>query len=214
MISQRAVPFISIWYGSAMKKRVFIIHGWGGRPNEHWLPWLKDELEERGFDVYVPLMTEEDHAVIEEWDERLEDAIGASDENTYFVGHSVGCQTIMRYLGTRDEKAGGCVFVAGWFRLEGELYEEGDEAIAAHEPWHEVPIDFGRIRRATENITVLISDDEPYGAIEENAAMFQEKLNADVTIMPGMGHFTSEDGIVELPEALEAVLAYAKESDD
>ena len=26
-------------------KRVFIIHGWDGYPEEGWFPWLKEELE-------------------------------------------------------------------------------------------------------------------------------------------------------------------------
>ena len=30
-----------------MKKRVFIIHGWGGKPDEHWLPWLEEELAKK-----------------------------------------------------------------------------------------------------------------------------------------------------------------------
>jgi len=31
-------------------KRVFIVHGWGGHPEEGWFPWLKKELERRGFE--------------------------------------------------------------------------------------------------------------------------------------------------------------------
>ena len=202
------VPFVPICYGVRMQKRVFIIHGWGGAPNEHWLPWLQHELEERGFEVYVPAMSTDD-PVIEEWDERLEAAVGASDENTYFVGHSVGCQAIMRYLAARDEKAGGCVFVAGWFRLEGELYDEGEDILAVTMPWHETPIDFKKIRAATNKITVLLSSNDPYEAVEENAEAFQKNLDADVRILDDMGHFTAEDGVVELPEALQAVLDQA-----
>ena len=26
-------------------RRVFIIHGWGGYPEEGWFPWLKKELK-------------------------------------------------------------------------------------------------------------------------------------------------------------------------
>lgn len=37
-------------------KRVFIIHGWDGYPKEWWYPWLKQELEARSFEVYVPAM--------------------------------------------------------------------------------------------------------------------------------------------------------------
>ncbi|PIP29922.1 hypothetical protein COU12_02115 [Candidatus Jorgensenbacteria bacterium CG10_big_fil_rev_8_21_14_0_10_54_38] len=35
-------------------KRVFIVHGWDGYPEEGWFPWLKRELEARGFEVHVP----------------------------------------------------------------------------------------------------------------------------------------------------------------
>ena len=34
-----------------------------------------------------------------------------NDENTYFVGHSIGCQAIMRYLESVDvKKIGGVLF--------------------------------------------------------------------------------------------------------
>ena len=39
-----------------MQKRVVIIHGWGGYPDEGWRPWLKHELETKGFLVLVPAM--------------------------------------------------------------------------------------------------------------------------------------------------------------
>ena len=37
-------------------KRAFIIHGWDGYPEEGWFPWLKAELEQRGFTVEIPSM--------------------------------------------------------------------------------------------------------------------------------------------------------------
>lgn len=39
-------------------KKVYIIHGWEGYPEENWLPWLKLELESGGFEVNVPQMPE------------------------------------------------------------------------------------------------------------------------------------------------------------
>ena len=44
-----------------MSKRVFVIHGWGGYPEEGWKPWLKKELEKRGFTVFVPAMPDTEH---------------------------------------------------------------------------------------------------------------------------------------------------------
>jgi predicted alpha/beta hydrolase family esterase len=106
-------------YIKHMKKRVFIIHGWGGNPDEHWLPWLKSELEQKGYEVVVPQMPNTNKPVIEEWVNHLSEIVGEVDAQTYFVGHSVGCQTILRYLETQaGKKAGGCVLVAAWFKLE------------------------------------------------------------------------------------------------
>ena len=36
-----------------MVKRVFVVHGWDGHPAEGWFPWLKKELEKRGYLVNV-----------------------------------------------------------------------------------------------------------------------------------------------------------------
>ena len=39
-----------------MAKRVVIIHGFQGEPMHGFRPWLKRELEARGFEVAVPAM--------------------------------------------------------------------------------------------------------------------------------------------------------------
>lgn len=41
-----------------MRRRVFIIHQWEGYPEYAWYPWLKKEMENRGFEVFIPSMPE------------------------------------------------------------------------------------------------------------------------------------------------------------
>jgi len=36
-----------------MKKKAYIIHGWGEGPNEAWLVWLGGELEKFGWEVDI-----------------------------------------------------------------------------------------------------------------------------------------------------------------
>src|SRR3989338_3050206 len=79
-------------------KRIFIIHGWDFNPKMNWYPWLKKKLEKEGFKVIVPEMPNTSKPKINEWVSHLKKVIGKLDENTYFVGHSMGNQTIMRYL--------------------------------------------------------------------------------------------------------------------
>ena len=109
-----------------MPKRVYIIHGWGGNPGEGWLVWLKNNLEGSGFKVFTPNMPDTDNPRISTWTSHLDKIVGTADKNTYFIGHSIGCQTIMRYLEQlpSDQKAGGAIFVAGWVNLTNHtLYE-------------------------------------------------------------------------------------------
>lgn len=81
---------------TSAQKRVFIIHGWDGSPQNCWFPWLKNELEKKGFSVGVPPMPHPEIPTISDWVNCIAVAVGQPDENTFFVGHSIGCQAILR----------------------------------------------------------------------------------------------------------------------
>jgi hypothetical protein len=181
-------------------KRVFIVHCWQGHPDNFWYPWLKKELERTGFEVFVPEMPDTDNPKIGPWVETLSNLVGAVDEDTYFVGHSIGCQTIMRYLETlpTDAQIGDAVFVAGWFNLPNlETQEEKDVA----EPWLTTEIDTAKLTAMLKDkLSVILSDDDPHVPLSDGE-LFRDRLGAKVIIEHDMGHF-DEETILELPEVL------------
>lgn len=141
-------------------KRVFIIHGWDGNPDEAWLAWLRRELKKKNIKVIAPQMPNAEEPKISEWVPYLSKLAGAPDEETYFVGHSIGCQTIMRYLETiYPQKVGGAIFVAGWLHLE-NLEGPAEEAIA--KPWMETPIDLAKVKNSAPNIIAIFSGNDPF----------------------------------------------------
>src|SRR3989338_4313764 len=81
-----------------MQKRAFLIHGWEGRPDGNWFPWLALELKALGWEVNAPQMPNAATPKVSEWLKFLKDYVGKPDKDTYFVGHSLGCITIARYL--------------------------------------------------------------------------------------------------------------------
>ncbi|MEK7192346.1 MAG: alpha/beta hydrolase [Patescibacteria group bacterium] len=188
-------------------KRVFIIHGWGGNPNEGWFPWLKNELGKRGFSVAVPAMPNSDEPKIETWIPFLSKTVGKPDQQTYFVGHSIGCQTIIRYLQTlpSETKIGGAVFVAGWYNLR-SLETEKEKRIAG--PWVNEPRDDKKIREIVNKAIAIFSDNDPF-VISENQLSWKERVGAKIIVERGKGHFGGSDGVTELPSALDAVLELA-----
>lgn len=183
-------------------KRAIIVHGWDYNPKMNWYPWLKKELEKIGFKVIVPAMPNSSEPQIEKWVSYLKKVVGKLDEETYFVGHSIGCQTILRYLEQENynSKIPEVIFVAGWFKLD-NLEDKEVKEIA--DPWINTPIDFNKIKQKIEKLTVFLSGNDPYGYVKENQRNFKEKLGADVIIEDNKGHFTEEDGIIEIPEVLK-----------
>jgi len=187
-------------------KRVIIVHGWGGSPNQDWLQWLKSELESREFKVEVPEMPDTMKPKIEVWVSKLSEVVGTPDKDTYLVGHSIGCQTVLRYIQTLPEgaKVGGAVCVAGWFNLTDETWdEEYNHEIG--DPWIETPMDYEKIKSHTDKIVDIVSDNDPYVPLSDTD-IFKEKLGAKVIIIKEQGHISGEDGVTELPIALEELL--------
>lgn len=181
-------------------QRVFIIHGWGGSPEGGWLDWLKVELKKRNFAVIAPQMPNAETPKIEEWVPFLSGLVGDPQAGDFFVGHSIGCQTIIRYLESiAPKKVGGAVFVAGWFMLKGL---EGPDEEKLSGPWVTLPIDFAKVKTTTKKFLAIFSDNDPYVPLTD-AEIFKAKLGAEIIIKKGKGHFTEEAGVTQIPEVLE-----------
>lgn len=193
-----------------MNKRVFIVHGWDGNPKANWFPWLKKELEIKGFEVDVPQLPDPGNPRIYNWVPKLAKTVGKADEQTYFVGHSMGCQTIARYLESLPEnkKIGGAVFVAGFFkRLTGLEDEPGIPETVKH--WLDAPIDFKKTKSHLVKSTAIFSDNDPYVPLD-NQDDFRDKLGSKIIIEHQKGHFNEAAGITKLPIALESLLKLSR----
>lgn len=194
-----------------MQKRVYIIHGWDGYPEEGIFPWLKKELENRDFVVYNPAMPDSPNPKINTWIPFLKEKVGTPDESTFLFGHSMGAQAILRYLESLEEgvKVGGAVFLAGFTHLTDEAYET-DEDVDIAKPWLETPLNWDKIKSHSNKFIGIFSDDDPSVPISD-AEIFESKLGAKIIIEHEKEHFSGSSGIKELPSALESVLELAGE---
>lgn len=187
-----------------MKKKVYMIHGWEGSSEDHWFPWLKEELEKRKENIEIEVfdMPNSKTPKIEEWVGYLERRIKNVDEHTYFIGHSIGCQTIMRFLEKlhKDKKIGGCFFVAPWMNL---INLDPEEMTIAH-PWLTHPFSFSRILGHCNNFLSIFSKDDPIVPISD-AEVFEKELGSKIVIVHDRKHFTEEKEPAILNEALRFI---------
>lgn len=190
-----------------MSKRVFIVHGWDGFPEEGWFPWLKSALEARGFFVAVPQLPRTDEPRINAWVPALAVAVGVADEQTYFVGHSMGCQTIVRYLADLqgEVKVGGAVFVAGFLKSLSNLEDEEMVKSVADE-WLKTPLNLAKAKSHLAKSVAIFSDDDPFVPLE-NQEEFRDALQSKIIVEHAKGHLNGKaDGVMELESALSALL--------
>ena len=191
--------------------KVIIVHGWDGYPEEGWFPWLKKELESRGHEVIVPQMPDAGEPRIIKWVPAIANAVGQLDKDTFFVGHSIGVQAIARYLESLsgDDKAGGAVFVAGFFK---RLTNMGDDPIDLDvvKEWLESQIDLNKVKERMNQSAAIFSETDPFVPLD-NQDEFKDKLGSEITILSGPGHFSGpEDKCTELPEVLDVLLKIMK----
>lgn len=180
--------------------RTFLIHGYGGTPTQGWHPWLKAELEARGHQVSAPQMPDTQHPRVDAWTRALADTVGEPRADDMFVGHSLGCIAIIRYLLTLKpgRTVGRCVFVAGFYEELGPEYEELRSFL-------DDPIDWDAVKGACPSFAVIHSTDDDAVPVwcAENLAM---KLCVPIEMHHGYGHFSGSDGVTEAPMVLEKLV--------
>jgi predicted alpha/beta hydrolase family esterase len=182
-------------------KRAIIVHGFKGKPDTNWKPWLKAELEANGFIVDVPGMPNTDAPQLEEWVATLRQIIGEfTSDDIYLIGHSLGCITILNYLQTLQETevVTACIFVAGFTRPFKE-YRGGHDSFFANE------VNYPEVKKHSKNFIAIQSEDDTNVGIEE-LRLFKDKLGAQLIKLNGFGHFGSADGVFEVPEIEDVVL--------
>jgi len=180
------------------KKRVYIIHGWEGTPESNWFPWLKKQLESRGFEAIVPIMPNTDYPVFSEWLSHLKKVIGKADQNTYLVGHSLGVIAILKFLESipPEQKIGGAVLVAGFSESLG---------IPETESFFVESLDYKKVKNTAKKFIAINSDNDPYVPIKKGEIL-RDKLGAELIVVPKGSHLNEGAGFTKLPIVLESLL--------
>ena len=176
-------------------KRVFIIHGYTGYPDTNWFPWLKKELEKLNISVFIPLMPNTENPKLSEWLPYLRLQVGSPNKDTYFVGHSLGCITILKYIESlpKNTKVGGALLVAGF--ASPIHFSELDN-------FFPTPLNDEKIKESVLKIININSDNDhhvPFVQAEEIKNRFNSEL---ITIANG-GHLNDKAGYKEFPILLE-----------
>jgi predicted alpha/beta hydrolase family esterase len=176
--------------------RVIIIHGnSGGKPTDNWIPYVKEQLEKKGFNVVAPQFPDNHIARASYWLPFLKNELKA-DGNTIIVGHSSGAIAAMRFA--EENPLYGSVLVGGY---HSDLGIE-NEKISGYfdKPWN-----WEAIKKNQNWIIEFSSSDDPWIPIEE-ARYVHEKLATEYHEFNNQGHFGGDYYKPEFPELVAAIL--------
>lgn len=190
-----------------MTKLFHIIHRWYGNSECDWIPWLREELKRRGLNSIAYDMPDTNRPKMQDWVSFISAAVANPDEGTYFVGHSIGCQAIIRYIADLPDGVvvGGAVLVAPWVQV---VNLESDEKPIA-KPWSETPIDWEKAKQHSKRFTIIYSNNDKW-VTESEAKTIGEMLGAKMVLDRHKGHFTEEDGVTQLPSLLEGSVSICR----
>lgn len=185
-------------------KRAIIVHCWDGYPTYCWYPDTKKELEEKGFEVVVPALPDTNLPDQNKWLPALREVIGETNQDTYLVGHSAGCITILRYLESLapNQHIGGVVLVAGFTDNLGfkEL-----------ESFFSTPINFEKIKKHCSRFVLIHSDNDPFVDLKYGYILSKE-LDGKLIVKHNAKHFSgavdNTESCTSLPEVAQSIVGF------
>jgi predicted alpha/beta hydrolase family esterase len=175
-------------------KYALILHAWQNGPDAHWYPWLKNELEARGYTVYLPelptmntmspdLNTQMDF---------IEQTIPLNKDLVVF-GHSLGTLLALRLA--EKHTFSKLFLVSGW---------DFDDLTVEHASYWPNKLNHKAIKQNVKEIYVTSSENDPY-MTEFSMEEMSKRLNAKYIFIKGAGHFTEKFGITQIPQLLAFV---------
>ena len=188
-------------------KKIYVFPRYSGDENSDWYQHAKRELGFKDQHInFIPLSFPNwNKPTIKEFLAFIVQAIPEKDlnQNTYFIGHSIGCRAAMIFLNEIHKKnssfkIGGLLCVAGWWTV--------DKPWPQLKKWTDTALDFKGLQHiCSNNIVVLLSDNDPFTSnTMENKNLWEKNLNAKVVIVPNAKHFNENEGFVEIINEISA----------
>lgn len=176
---------------------VIIFHGTLGSPESNWFPWLKKELENLGIEVYVPKFPTPAGQSLENWLKAFEPYQDKVNDETIFVGHSMGPGFFLRLLEKRTSPIKAGILAAPFDGFIGkEPYDTLNKTFIDH------PFDFVKIKQNCQKFVVMAGDDDPYVPIKFPQRI-ADSLGVELKIIKGGKHLG--ETLKEFPEVLEEI---------
>ncbi len=180
-------------------KSAILIHGSYGNPKENWFPWLKNELEKLGYEVYIPKFPTPENQSLESWLKVFQPFYDKIGTQTILIGHSLGVAFILTILESLDLPVKAVYLVSGFIGLlNNPEFDEINKSFATKQ------FDWQKIKQNAGQIYLFHSDNDPYVPMSK-AEELAKDLETEIIVVKGAGHFNQVAGYTKFPELFEVI---------
>lgn len=161
-------------------KNAIILHGTGDKNTDFWFPYIKEKLEEKGFEVWLPQLPNAEKPNIKDWLWFVLEN-GKFTTGTVIIGHSSGSQLILSILEIIKIQIKQAILVSGYAESLRENYDSEKKS----------ELDWEKIKQNVQDIIFINSDNDPWGCDDKQGRIMFDKLGGTQIVRHGEGHMGS-----------------------
>jgi len=191
------IPVVYCEHCAKKKQKVIIIHGFEGRKESNWFPWLKSQLEHNGFQVILEDMPNPDHPKLGPWMAKLLQLCKDFDENDIIIGHSLGGKAAL-HLAEKLKKIGSIYIVAptpykgnekhDWDKLRRELKGSDIDSLKA---FAEEKLEILEVEKKSRRRVLMLSTNDPFVPFETHKMFDDNKW--EIKSLISRGHILDKE---------------------
>lgn len=179
-------------------KRATLLHSTDSKPNEYWFPWLQSYLEQKGYEVYAPLLPNNIVPNRHTYENFLKTS-GWDFSDNLLIGHSSGATTVLNLLQSDWFPSVKASVLAGTF-LNEKLTKDADWVMKGQ--FDNLFPDSYKPTAMLEKCSTFYfvhGSDDPYCDIAD-AKDLSDKLHGTFITIQNGHHLGKASGIVALPQ--------------
>ncbi len=182
----------------ALIMRIILIPGYKATSASNFFPWLYEELRKLGHEVLTVNLPNVEAPDRDEWTKALLEQVGALDDQTVIVGHSLGGAATLRFLEAAEAftTPHAVVLISTPWMINSEQFRG----------FFMSELDFEVLMWKASKFVVIHSRDDktiPF----DHAEKYAKVLHAKLVEVADAGHFTG----TEYPVLLETIKAVCNE---
>ena len=182
-------------------RTALIIHGAYGTPNENWFPWLKQELETRGYQVIIHQFPTPDNQRLPAWLAVAKTYFNQLNANSIVIGHSIGATFILRLLEQLNQPVAIAALVAGFIS---DLPDSNLNQI--NHTFYDQPFHWDKIISNAHHFLLYQSPNDPFVPMKHGEEL-ADHLQQYIISIPNAGHFNKASGYHQFPQLLQDLLS-------